>query len=284
MNDLEAVRYASRMCGYPSTSSECLNRGESTTWDLPDAGVVARVSTRDQAANIGRMRTISDAVALVGIPTPRFLESVTIESDPPMIVLFVRRFATVPRPKKTRMFLMGEVIRHLHESAPTSGHECQWISRKDAQLDRFRQVRGKREHEWISTRWDDASAPFRSMTPDVFVHGDPHLGNVLVGSSHACLIDWEDAGWGDRMVDLARVATALNRTEEFSDAHRGAFWDGYGWHVEVPESATRMHDVARLIWAGSLEGDPPGGGLGYEASKRTLDDPTAVWYPSSGVA
>lgn len=56
------------------------------------------------------------------------------------------------------------------------------------------------------------------MTPDVFVHGDPHLGNVLVGSSHACLIDWEDAGWGDRMVDLARVATALNRTEDFSDA------------------------------------------------------------------
>lgn len=284
MNDLEAVRYASRMCGYPSTSSECLNRGESTTWDLPDAGVVARVSTGDQAANIGRMRTISDAVALAGVPTPRFLESVTIESDPPMIVLFVRRFATVPRPKETRLFRLGESLRHLHAAAPDVDSECQLIERKDAQLVRFRALRGDTEHEWISRLWDDASAPFRSMAPDVFAHGDPHLGNLLVGDNQACLIDWEDAGWGDRMVDLGKVATAFNRTETTTDAHRAAFWDGYGGHVDVPAAATRMHDVSRLIWAGSLEGPIPGGGLDYEASKITLDDPTAVWYPSSGVA
>ena len=122
------------------------------------------------------------------------------------------------------------------------------------------------------------------MVPDVFVHGDPHLGNLVAGGDRSYLIDWEDAGWGNRMVDLGNVVTAFNRTEKFTESDRAAFWDGYGGRVNVPAAATYLHDVSRLIWAGSLVGGVPGSELGYEESKLTLDDPTGTWYPSDPAA
>lgn len=119
MNDLEAVRYASRMCGYPSTSSECLNRGE-----LDDVGSCQRTPTVSPCLRQrlgGEHRTDADDArgrCSSGGDTDAEVLGVRHDRKRPADDRSVRsQIRYCPSSEKDRMFLMGEVIRHLHERA-----------------------------------------------------------------------------------------------------------------------------------------------------------------------
>jgi aminoglycoside phosphotransferase (APT) family kinase protein len=64
--------------------------------------------------------------------------------------------------------------------------------------------------------------------PEVLIHGDLALDNVLVAADDALsLIDWSDGGQGDPRCDLA-LALQTEPEIELSDFELAAFFEGYG--------------------------------------------------------
>ena len=91
--------------------------------------------------------------------------------------------------------------------------------------------------------------------PAVFVHGEFYASNILVSPGWVCPVDWEMAGIGPGVLDLAALATAW----EGADCARivGAYADERGAPVDEEDL-----DAARLVlavqWLGLAEGwEPP---------------------------
>jgi spectinomycin phosphotransferase len=104
----------------------------------------------------------------------------------------------------------------------------------------------------------------RSTAQRVAVHGDPHLGNVIVDESgHPWLIDFDQAAVAPREVDLMLVELGVNFRRPIDDSQREAFRAGYGETAidderilrfgcvrAVEDLAATMHD---LLDADSLD-------------------------------
>lgn len=64
--------------------------------------------------------------------------------------------------------------------------------------------------------------------PDVWIHGDPHAGNTVLGADGPVLVDWGDLGRGDPASDLGWA------WEHCSAAARPDFWKAYGCAPTAP--------------------------------------------------
>jgi Ser/Thr protein kinase RdoA (MazF antagonist) len=95
--------------------------------------------------------------------------------------------------------------------------------------------------------------------PATLVHGEPYASNVLLAGERVCVVDWELAGVGPGVLDLAALTLGLAEEEAsvLVDAYRDA--------LERPPDAARLRsdlDCARLHlalqWLGwSREWAPP---------------------------
>jgi spectinomycin phosphotransferase len=66
-------------------------------------------------------------------------------------------------------------------------------------------------------------------TPGVVCHGDPHLGNLLIGGDERVwLIDWDDAVLAPRERDLMFVIGGVLAFAPVSPQEQSWFFDGYG--------------------------------------------------------
>jgi hypothetical protein len=72
----------------------------------------------------------------------------------------------------------------------------------------------------------------------VLAHGDPNLENYLWDGSRVRIVDFEDAGRGDRAIELANLVEHLSG--------RGTDWTGFADRLAVDPD--RFH-AARCLWA-----------------------------------
>jgi len=88
--------------------------------------------------------------------------------------------------------------------------------------------------------WLDNTADELTDVPDpVVAHGDPNLENYLWDGTRVRIVDFEDAGRGDRAVELANLVEHLSG--------RGTDWTGFAERFAVDPD--RFH-AARCLWAG----------------------------------
>ena len=85
----------------------------------------------------------------------------------------------------------------------------------------------------MSTLLEQADSLGRELrtrhTPGVVCHGDPHLGNVLIGGDdRVWLIDWDDAVLAPRERDLMFVIGGVLAFAPVSPEEQSWFFDGYG--------------------------------------------------------
>ncbi|WP_185759195.1 phosphotransferase enzyme family protein [Kribbella jejuensis] len=81
--------------------------------------------------------------------------------------------------------------------------------------------------------------------PRVVCHGDPHLGNVLVGK-HLHLIDWDDVIYAPREQDLMFMLGGMGDVGPTTQAQFEAFLTGYGPHV-LDEEAVHYYRHVRAF-------------------------------------
>lgn len=118
--------------------------------------------------------------------------------------------------------LLGKILGQLHSIAPLSAKQplpasqllpTQEIAYGLAELSAVaKQVPGS-----LRSRYDLLIAALRSMPnyeelPQVFIHGDCHPGNGIHSiSGDIVLVDWEDAGLGPSIVDLAYLVLSCDQ-------------------------------------------------------------------------
>lgn len=120
---------------------------------------------------------------------------------------------------------LGELLKRLHATAVPSAlrTESRWV---DQMLSEAR-----KNLEWcdgtvtlLASLHDRQPEP----VPDVLIHGDLALDNVLVGAEDSLsLIDWSGGAEGDPRYDLA-LALHTEPEVELGEVELAAFFDGYG--------------------------------------------------------
>ncbi|HET6919939.1 MAG TPA: aminoglycoside phosphotransferase family protein, partial [Jiangellaceae bacterium] len=85
----------------------------------------------------------------------------------------------------------------------------------------------------VSTLLEQADGLGRELrarqAPSVVCHGDPHIGNVLIGGDgRVWLIDWDDAVLAPRERDLMFVIGGVLAFAPVSPQQQSWFFDGYG--------------------------------------------------------
>ncbi|MEV5960936.1 aminoglycoside phosphotransferase family protein [Kribbella sp. NPDC051952] len=113
-------------------------------------------------------------------------------------------------------------------------------------------VIGEAARAWLTTD------PLDDIQDPVVAHGDPNLANYLWDGSRVRIVDFEDAGRGDRTVELANLVEHL--------AGRQTDWSPVVRRFDVDPERLR---AARSLWAGfwltligpggpSADRNPPG--------------------------
>ncbi len=159
----------------------------------------------------------------------------------------------------------GALLAEVHATAPTGGL-ADLLPREDHTHDRLtstvRSLDGRlhtsagqrgptdslvraQADEWrasaglVSAVLDRADALGRELrrrqTPGVVCHGDPHLGNLLLGpDARVWLIDWDDAVLAPRELDLMFVIRGVVATAPVGRREQSLFFEGYGAAVVDP--------------------------------------------------
>ena len=76
------------------------------------------------------------------------------------------------------------------------------------------------------------------LTPTL-IHGDCHVGNMIYHNNAITMIDWDFAGWGDPLADLANIVTVL------PEPYQWWYFRQYA-PTASPETAYRFHILVTL--------------------------------------
>jgi aminoglycoside phosphotransferase (APT) family kinase protein len=129
-----------------------------------------------------------------------------------------------PVDRSDRLWKVGRLLRELHAVSPPEAfrHQRPWIDRMLEQA--------QRNLEWCDGSAElladlDATRPVPS--PEVLIHGDLALDNVLVDDDGSMgLIDWSGGDLGDPRYDIA-LALATEPEIRLRDEEVEAFFHGY---------------------------------------------------------
>ena len=138
---------------------------------------------------------------------------------------------------------------HFRQTPPRSSHH---LIRYDADYMRLWPERARvREPQAAKmlTRHERA-VEVLSAQPVTFVHGEYYASNVLIAGSRVAPVDWEMAGIGPGVLDIAALATGWEKTK------RDVLVDAYGAVDPDALNAARLH--LALQWLGwSADWTPP---------------------------
>jgi aminoglycoside phosphotransferase (APT) family kinase protein len=138
--------------------------------------------------------------------------------------------------------ILGTFLRELHSTPPPDVFrgDRPWIDRMLEQA--------RKNLEWSEGSQEllvqlETTRP--SLHPDVLIHGDLALDNVLIDQDGSMsLIDWSGGGLGDPRYDVA-LALGTEPEIELRQADIEAFFDGYGgtpMDADTTRWFTRLYD------------------------------------------
>jgi aminoglycoside phosphotransferase (APT) family kinase protein len=179
--------------------------------------LIARVHpTADRLELAQREACIQDWCADREYPAPRVLAIIPPDENDGLLVQLIERFpgdtmfaALVGAPWKAFALLdrLAELHAQLH-ALPTDGWPAPTGSLAERRLALVREVADQLHDDSLlrALAQADRLLPRLEVAQAVACHGDFHPLNVLVEGDRSAVIDWTDAGLGDRHGDVARTA------------------------------------------------------------------------------
>lgn len=244
---------ASRAFGVNPASLRCINHGFNTTFaviDATGAKYALRLNThslRDRAGLNAEQQWISALAQTtnVMVPTPLY----TDVGEPFVELLFAPMRKTLvatmarwlpgrivgARPSRQQVRHIGATMAHLHR------HSAQWRPTSDAQFPFVNQplmnsedhLSGVAAHhisaemrallDIVRPRVAQAYAQLNAQTPVQPIHGDMHIYNVMWHNNHLAVFDFDDAGLGLPIQDVA-ITLYYIRDIPYAEAE---LWAGY---------------------------------------------------------
>lgn len=189
--------------------------------------------------------------------------------------------AVVPRLDPRRQYgyglEAGRILRLIH-TLPAPPEAEDWEARMDRKLD----ARIKKYLD-CPLRYDDdrplldylaLNRAFLKNRPQVWQHGDYHIGNMMVDrSGHLRIIDFNRFDWGDPWEEFKRIVWCAQASPLFASGRIGGYFDG-----PIPEDFWRtlaLHicsaSISSLPWAIPF-------GEAEVATMRRQEAQILLWY------
>ena len=227
--------------------------------ELPAAGVMARVESRDRLAIAHRQVQVARFLESRKLPAARLV----LPDRQPLIYgdgVVTLWEAVVILERRPDAAILGQLARRLHEATagilPAEIPDIDPLSLVRGWLPRLGtepigEEVGKLwdELEWLERLWGETIAGDPLGT--VLVHGDFHQDNVVVTPEGPTLLDLEEAGRGPASWDLVPHLVGVRRYGASEDLCR-SFLDAYGadplkW--EGTEVMCRAYELLLTAWA-----------------------------------
>ena len=181
--------------------------GEDLAVRLPRRALAAQLTANEQ-------RWLPELAPRLPVPVPEPVRSGRPESGYPWpwsIVTWFdgRRLAEVPVPQRTTYATtLARTYAALHATAPAEAPANPYrgipLSDRAGLLDQHLSLIALAEEPRIRALWTELSAVPAWSRPPVWLHGDPHPGNILVLDHRVtAMIDFGDLTAGDPATDLA---------------------------------------------------------------------------------
>jgi Phosphotransferase enzyme family len=99
-------------------------------------------------------------------------------------------------------------------------------------MDRARQFVPDERLEWVAERYDVVAQRLLAQPP-IFIHGEFYAANILVDGPRVCPVDWEMAGVGPALVDVAAIVSGPGWSDADVMAMLGTYCAELGTEVDV---------------------------------------------------
>jgi aminoglycoside phosphotransferase (APT) family kinase protein len=255
--DRESLRQVCRLADVDHRGAVHLRSQSNETWLLPRAGVVVRLSLRSEvsAAAATMMRLIR------GLQENGFPVAAPWSAYPGPLVLPNGRTATLWRalevPERRDYAAFGRLLKRLH-AAPVSPevlpNRLDPVALASAILREDLPYWGM-DRPFVEDRMAEltqAVGVARWPLPPGLVHGDAHIGNVLLDRGRPVLSDWDAAAIGNPGWDLLPTAVEPQRwsrpVRDYRSFVRGYQQDVTGWPgYRVLRELAEWHSLAERI-------------------------------------
>ncbi len=237
-----------------ATRLELVRRGTNEIFRDASIRIVVRVTSANRLETVRRSLGIASAVSEAGGPVVAPLsQSVIFVGDDEIATLWPMG----DEPKRLDGFKLGSLLRRLHDVPPPAAVVA-WdvtpriVKRLEAAGDSER-FRGYtkfllEELARITERFD-AVQPGRQ----VLIHGDAHLGNLVLLDGELRLIDLDDIAFGPREADFAPLMITIRRfgrdPEEFMNARRAY---GHQLDEQLLDAYASLRQITMTSWLLSI--------------------------------
>ena len=184
---------------------------------------------------LSREQQVLKLIAHSGLPVPEFLDYADVNGDGGReLWLVMSRLAgrdlrselrqATPERRVELYRSVGQLIRRLHATPVPHGFDAggSWIDRQLAQA-----VENLAWCDGTADLLEDLRRRRPDDVPDVLIHGDLALDNVLIdGEGTMSLIDWSGGDAGDWRSDVSLAVRT--ETQHVSTTEVAAFFEGYG--------------------------------------------------------
>ena len=144
---------------------------------------------------------------------------------------------------------LGRLLRVMHDLPPPPFAVPEWAPIDDVRrrVDDAEGLDDETRHLLLECceRLDERLATLPTGLPRGLVHGDAHLGNVIVSADGPVLCDFDSTCVGPREWDLTPVAVGVGRFGESSETYQEMV-DAYGWDVTRWPGFAVLREVREL--------------------------------------
>jgi aminoglycoside phosphotransferase (APT) family kinase protein len=251
-----AVLTAAGQLGLDVTGLRPLHMLSNAVYLLPAADAVARVAlTPGSAARVRRAIAVTRWLTSLDYPCVRPLDvdqPVVVGDDADGAVVSLWRY--LPQPTDAGLpepAALGRLLRDLHAlpASPVGLPTVTPLARLSAAIEADTSALSGPDRDWLLARGDDLLNAYQQLDPPLghgLVHGDAHLGNVLLDAARGrpVLADWDPVAYGPREWDLVLIAG----DDRFGlpAADRAAFAAAYGYDVTTWPQWTILRDLREL--------------------------------------
>ncbi len=241
---------------------ELLHQAENSSWLLTDSQgeVLILKLYRPTAAGLSRIKQeiqLLDSLNKLNFPAPFYFQDLTGQ----VLQSLDKFYATLQPALRGHMWIQAEPgayealgvrLNQLHRLSPELSqlslrrHDFETLLGDQAWQPVIDASFAPPELKAELNHWREQLRTEFEFKTDALVHCDAHWGNVIMlEQNKLCLIDWEEAGWGNALLDLATVEIHLQRSPNSNRAIE-ALYQGYGSRPDRRQLSLAM--AVRRMW------------------------------------
>lgn len=282
-----ALEEACSAAGLDAAGAELIRLGQNAVFRLRSQDVVARVGrSADRASAVERQLAVSRWLAANDVPAIRGLDVAQPVIVRGRVVAFWESADDDVRYGSTAE--LGRILRRLHGLSQPQQLELPTLAPFTTARARIAAVPiSDVDRRYLSERADELEDAFNSLrfsSPDVALHGDANVGNLILDRrDRAVLSDLDSFCIGPREWDLALTALFYARFGWHTREEYDAFVHAYGYDVLEWNGFDVLADVRELLMVAWLAQNVRAEEVADELSRR-LDTmrngtPRTGWRP-----